>query len=161
MEHYSFVTTWRFRHPVPVVWPLIKDIAHWPDWWKGVTSVDVKKEGEPDGCGKCAAITWRSVLPYSLSFELEVTSIIEFKKIVGYTTGELQGKGTWDFFAEENNCSSLCFYWDVNTTIPWMNTLAPVLKPVFKWNHDIVMKWGEEGLNQKLLTDFANSALPD
>jgi hypothetical protein len=157
MQHYSFVTNWRFSYPVSAVWPLIKDIAGWPEWWKGVTDVKINKEGEPDGCGKCAAIKWRSALPYSLSFELEVTKIIEFKKIIGFTTGDLKGKGIWEFFPEDNNSSSLCFYWDVDTTLTWMNTLAPVLKPVFKWNHDVVMKWGQEGLKEKLVKDFSNS----
>jgi hypothetical protein len=31
-----------------------------------------------------------------------------------------------------------------------MNLLAPVARPIFKWNHDVVMGWGAEGLARKL-----------
>ena len=41
-------------------------------------------------------------------------------------------------------------YWNVRTTKPWMNLLAPLARPLFKWNHDVVMGWGAEGLARKL-----------
>jgi hypothetical protein len=31
-----------------------------------------------------------------------------------------------------------------------MNRLAPVARPLFAWNHDIVMRQGAEGLSQLL-----------
>jgi hypothetical protein len=31
-----------------------------------------------------------------------------------------------------------------------MNYLAPIARPVFKWNHDVVMAWGREGLEKRL-----------
>ena len=40
--------------------------------------------------------------------------------------------------------------WRVKTTKPWMNLLAPVARPFFKWNHDVIMGWGEEGLRKRL-----------
>ena len=40
--------------------------------------------------------------------------------------------------------------WNVVTTKPWMNLLAPVARPLFKWNHDAVMNWGAEGLARRL-----------
>jgi hypothetical protein len=29
-----------------------------------------------------------------------------------------------------------------------MNLLAPVARPFFAWNHDVVMRWGGEGLSR-------------
>jgi hypothetical protein len=40
--------------------------------------------------------------------------------------------------------------WNVETTKAWINYLAPIARPVFKWNHDVVMGWGAEGLAKKL-----------
>ncbi|HKQ32652.1 MAG TPA: polyketide cyclase, partial [Thermodesulfobacteriota bacterium] len=40
--------------------------------------------------------------------------------------------------------------WQVETTKPWMNLIAPLARPIFKWNHDVVMKWGAEGLARRL-----------
>jgi len=31
-----------------------------------------------------------------------------------------------------------------------MNYLAPIARPLFKWNHDVVMGWGSEGLARRL-----------
>ena len=43
--------------------------------------------------------------------------------------------------------------WKVNTTKKWMNLLAPIARPLFNWNHDIVMKAGYEGLKKKISID--------
>jgi hypothetical protein len=43
------------------------------------------------------------------------------------------------------------YEWNVATTRPWMNVLAPITRPVFAWNHDWVMRNGGEGL-ARLLT---------
>jgi hypothetical protein len=40
--------------------------------------------------------------------------------------------------------------WRVRSTKPWMNLLAPVARPVFEHNHDVVMRWGGEGLARRL-----------
>jgi hypothetical protein len=31
-----------------------------------------------------------------------------------------------------------------------MNFLAPIAKPFFRWNHNVIMNWGGEGLAKKL-----------
>ncbi|BGE85502.1 MULTISPECIES: hypothetical protein [Methylosinus] len=36
--------------------------------------------------------------------------------------------------------------WRVNVSKSWMSALAPILKPVFAWNHGVVMRRGETGL---------------
>jgi hypothetical protein len=33
---------------------------------------------------------------------------------------------------------------------PRMNLLAPAARPLFTWNHDVVMDWGAGGLARKL-----------
>ena len=34
----------------------------------------------------------------------------------------------------------------MHTTRPWMNLLAPVARPFFRWNHNVVMHQGGVGL---------------
>jgi hypothetical protein len=31
-----------------------------------------------------------------------------------------------------------------------MNLLAPIARPLFEWNHNVVMSWGAEGLEKRL-----------
>jgi hypothetical protein len=42
------------------------------------------------------------------------------------------------------------YEWIVEVTKPWQRLLAPVLRPVFTWNHNVVMGWGYDGLVKKL-----------
>jgi hypothetical protein len=42
------------------------------------------------------------------------------------------------------------YEWNVTTSKRWMNLVAPVARPVFAWNHDVVMRWGGEGLAREL-----------
>lgn len=64
--------------------------------------------------------------------------------------GELDGRGVWRFEQTETG-TRVQYDWTVKTTKAWMNLIAPIAKPLFKWSHDIIMNWGEEGL-RKLLT---------
>ena len=41
--------------------------------------------------------------------------------------------------------------WRVDVTKPWQVALAPLLRPVFAWNHNVVMGWGYEDLKTRLM----------
>lgn len=54
---------------------------------------------------------------------------------------------------EENDSYTIARYdWLVNTTKTWMNILTPIAKPLFEWNHKVVMIWGAESLAKRLNT---------
>lgn len=40
--------------------------------------------------------------------------------------------------------------WCVHTTCAWMNALVPLLRPVFQWNHDAMMREGGAALARLL-----------
>ena len=67
----------------------------------------------------------------------------------GTASGELAGSGRWRLI-EDRGVTAVIYEWDVRTTKRWMNLLAPLARPVFKWNHDVVMGWGGEGLARRL-----------
>ncbi len=67
----------------------------------------------------------------------------------GEASGELAGTGFWRFY-EEGGTTAVVYDWDVRTTKPWMNLVAPVAKPIFRANHNWVMRNGGEGLARKL-----------
>jgi hypothetical protein len=94
-------------------------------------------------------IAWRSRIPYELEFEFTVRDLDEPRSMRGEATGELAGTGHWRLF-EQDGVTAVTYEWNVHTTRPWMNVIAPVAQPVFRYNHDVVMRWGGEGLAQRL-----------
>ena len=149
-KYYEFVTIWRFDAPIEKVWDAIKQSENWSDWWKGVIKVVELKAGDADGIGKIIRSTWRSALPYTLEFDSEVVRIEELKLIEARAFGELEGIGLWTLTAENENLTTVRYDWKVKTTKAWMNYLAPIAKPFFRWNHDTIMNWGGNGLAKKL-----------
>jgi hypothetical protein len=67
----------------------------------------------------------------------------------GDASGELEGTGVWRLF-EQGGMTAVVYDWNVRTTRRWMNVLAPLARPVFDYNHDVVMGWGGEGLARRL-----------
>jgi hypothetical protein len=46
--------------------------------------------------------------------------------------------------------TAVTYEWKVRTTKRWMNLLAPLARPIFDYNHNVVMRWGGEGLARRL-----------
>lgn len=150
MSDYEFVTVWKLNAPLERVWEAFKDSESWPEWWKGVIRVVELQAGDADGLGSIRRSTWKSALPYKLEFDSEIVRIEHLKLIEARAFGELEGQGLWTFEAEAVDKIRVQYDWRVETTKPWMNLLAPLAKPFFRWNHDIVMGWGEDGLKRRL-----------
>lgn len=131
------------------VWEAISESDAWPTWWRGVEKVELIKQGDANDIGTVKRYTWKSKLPYRLVFDMQTTRIERHSLIEGAASGELEGTGVWTF-THANGVTTVRYDWNVDTTRRWMNLLAPVARPLFKWNHDVVMDWGREGL-EKLL----------
>ena len=149
MADYSFVTLWRFRSPLEPVWETIYRSEEWPAWWRGVERVERVEPGDAEGIGALQRYTWRSKLPYRLAFEMRLTRVEPLSLIEGEAVGELTGTGRWRL-THDDGITHVRYDWNVRTIKPWMNLLAPIARPIFKWNHDVVMNWGADGLARKL-----------
>ena len=108
------------------------------------------KEGDTDGVGSIRRSTWKSKLPYTLEFDSEILRVEPMTTIEARAFGELEGSGLWTLTAEDENTTLVRYDWKVKTTKPWMNFIAPLAKPFFQWNHNVIMNWGGEGLAKKL-----------
>ena len=153
---YRFLTTWLIEAPRDDVFQEIWDSESWPSWWRGVESVIKTEPGDEEGVGSLGRYVWRSRLPYRLEFEMRTTVVERPRYMEGQADGELAGAGRWRLF-EEDGVTAVVYDWDVHTTRPWMNLLAPVARPVFAWNHDYVMSAGGEGLARRLNTTLVAS----
>ena len=145
---YRFVTTWCLDAPIERVFEAIDDAAAWPQWWKGVKRTELIAPGDEQRIGRAWELTWRSRLPYDLTFLSTVTRREPPYLLEGSADGELIGTGRWRLY--EGRGTAAVYEWDVRTARAWMNRLAPVARPAFAWNHDVVMRQGAEGLARLL-----------
>lgn len=148
MARYEFLTTWVVDAPIDAVFDIISDAAAYPTWWKGVKRVERLAPGDGSGVGEVDRFTWRSVLPYSLTFDATVTRVERPHLLEGHATGELEGVGIWRLY--EGDGTAIVYDWRIRTTRRWMNVLGPLPRPAFVWNHDVVMRQGGVGLARKL-----------
>jgi len=61
----------------------------------------------------------------------------------------VEGIGRWHF-SNDGVVTVVCYEWHVRTNRCWINIIAPLARPLFKWNHDQVMRQEAEGLARLL-----------
>ncbi len=149
MNSYHLVSHWYFSAPIECIWDGLYAVEAWPKWWKYVREVEELERGDDSGVGAVRRYTWGSRLPYRLSFSMRTTIVSAPDLLEGVAEGELNGLGRWTLLQEGAN-THVQYDWQVSTGRPWMNTLAPVLAPVFRWNHGEVMAEGARGLSRYL-----------
>ena len=146
---YAFVTKWEIKAPLKDVWDSIYSSLDWPTWWKGVLKVKELETGDQNGIGGVREYKWKSILPYKLAFNMRLIEVENFKRLKGVAFGELEGIGEWKF-EQKGEVTCIEYHWTVITNKAWMNYLSFLLKPAFNYNHDMVMRWGADGLSKKL-----------
>jgi hypothetical protein len=148
-KQYHFITQWQFEAPLSDVWQAIYDSENWPSWWKSVKSVKETVAGDARGIGSIRTYTLTSPMGYHLSFNILLTDREDLLLLQGAASGHLHGTGSW-YFTEQEGVTYVECHWQVATTVKWMNWLSFLLAPVFRYNHDLVMRNGARGLARKL-----------
>lgn len=146
---FHLITEWTLDAPIDAVWEVLTTPEDWPGWWKAVKRVELLEPGNPDGTNSLRRMTWATALPYALSFDMRTTRIEPKTLIEGQASGELDGVGRWTLRTAGGK-THVRYDWIVAVSKPWMRLFAPMLRPVFAWNHDVVMGWGLAGIRDKL-----------
>jgi uncharacterized protein YndB with AHSA1/START domain len=149
VTQFVLITDWRLAAPLDRVWALIEATEEWPDWWCAVKKVELIAPGDDNDVGAVRRLTWGTALPYTITFDVRTTRVEPQSLIEGRAFGELDGVGLWTL-REEDGVTHVRYDWRVEVTKPWMRLFAPVLRPMFAWNHDKVMGWGYEGAVARL-----------
>lgn len=152
-KRFELVTYWHLDADIERVWECLCDSDSWPSWWPSVTKVELLRPAQaPSGAGAIRRLHWKTALPYDLIIEVETIGIEPMRRIEGRATGELDGTGIWTL-RTESGLTIVRYDWTVDVTKAWMRRLAPLLRPVFAWNHGVVMRRGEAGLARRLKAD--------
>ncbi len=146
---FELVSDWHLGAPVEQVWAALHAAEDWPRWWPYVHEVRPLQAGDARGLGAVRRFRWGSRLPYGLAFDVEVVEVQRPHRLRGRARGELEGDGLWELWPEGGG-THVRYTWRVELARPWMRWLAPLMAPVFRWNHDGVMRAGGEGLARHL-----------
>jgi uncharacterized protein YndB with AHSA1/START domain len=149
MGRYVLASDWHLDAPIERVWNALYDVASWPKWWRYVIEVSELGCGDAAGIGAVRRFTWGSALPYQLSFTMRTTVMERPTVMEAIAEGELNGVGRWTL-QPQGTATRVRYDWEVSTSRSWMNVMAPVLGPMFRWNHGQVMAAGAQGLAQYL-----------
>jgi Polyketide cyclase / dehydrase and lipid transport len=152
MARFSFVDHWEFSAPIDVVWNEIADAAKWPSWWPSMARVEELEPGDEQGLGAVRRYTVKGALPYRVSFDMRTTVIDVHRRIEGEALGDVAGRGRWTFSADGTTTTRVSYEWTVDVQKAWMVLFAPIMRPLFGWNHHHVMRRGLQGLTSRLAT---------
>jgi hypothetical protein len=145
MADYHYVSTWQLQAPMEQAWAAITDLEHLPTWYRGVQQARELTPGDAQGVGRRVRYVIKGRLLLRLAFEATTTRSVAPRDQELWAQGELAGTGRWSL-DQQGEVTTARYSWDVRTTRPWMNLLAPLARPLFAWNSRGVMLQAGEGL---------------
>jgi hypothetical protein len=146
---YRFSIVWWTAAATERVWEVLANYAAWSTWWRGIQSVEVLRQGDESGVGTILRQHWRSRVPYTLTFDLEMLRIESGKLLDGRASGDLEGACRWTLTPVDGG-TELHFDVDVRTGRWWMNLPIPFAPKVVQASFMTIMGWGREGLARTL-----------
>jgi quercetin dioxygenase-like cupin family protein/uncharacterized protein YndB with AHSA1/START domain len=152
MRPYQFVDEWDVAAPPEAVFEAIADSRSYPVWWRPVY-LDVQADGPP-APGAAASQHFKGRLPYHLHTRSMVVEIDPPHRVVGDVDGDLRGRGIWTL-TPAGQGTHVRFEWHVHADRLLLRALTPVLRPIFRWNHNWAIARAKEGLEP-----YARSARP-
>jgi quercetin dioxygenase-like cupin family protein/uncharacterized protein YndB with AHSA1/START domain len=143
MRPYVFVDQWDVAAPREAVFSAIADARTYPAWWRPVY-IDVESDG-PAELGKESRQHFKGRLPYHLNTRSVITELEPPRTITAEVDGDLRGTGTWTLTAIATG-THVRFDWQVHADRRLLRALTPLLRPVFRWNHNWAIARAMEGL---------------
>jgi quercetin dioxygenase-like cupin family protein/uncharacterized protein YndB with AHSA1/START domain len=170
---YVFVDEWDVAAPPEAVFSALADARTYPAWWRPVY-IDVESDG-PAELGKESRQHFKGRLPYHLNTRSVITELDPPRTITAEVDGDLRGTGTWtltpigvptaaDVAVGGGPQGGLIgthvrFDWQVHADRKLLRTLTPLLRPLFRWNHDWAIARAMEGL-EPFAQQLASAAAP-
>ncbi|MCB8839420.1 SRPBCC family protein [Aurantimonas sp. VKM B-3413] len=153
MRTYEFRDEWQVEAPPEQVWDLISRPASYPEWWPIYRRAEVLKD--TSGVGSEARLTFKVLLPYSLTITTRTTRSEPPRVAEGTVTGELDG--TWRWTLQPHATGTRVIFEETVSTNKWiLNLLAPIAHRLFALNHRIAAERGAAGMKAFLAREAAS-----
>ncbi|HEX7301210.1 MAG TPA: SRPBCC family protein [Solirubrobacteraceae bacterium] len=140
---YVFVDEWDVAAPPEAVFAAIADARTYPEWWRPVY-LDVEADG-PAALGKESRQHFKGRLPYHLNTRSVIVAIDAPRTLTADVDGDLRGRGTWTLTPTASG-THVRFDWQVHADRRLLRLLTPLLRPLFRWNHNWAIARAMEGL---------------
>jgi uncharacterized protein YndB with AHSA1/START domain len=149
-REFHIPTTWRVKGTAAQVYDVLSKPLELPRWWPEVyLAVREIRAGDTNGIGRIVALRTKGKLPYTLEWQAEMVAAEKPHRMSISARGDLDGRGEWEL-RQDGEWVDVTYAWTVLATKPWMIVLAPLMRPVFVWNHKWAMQRGLEGLQREL-----------
>lgn len=145
---YRFVDRWVVRAPIEDVYDAIGDVLGYQQWW---TDFVIKASGDqgPPVVGKRNELLVKAYLPYKVNFGLEVVEAERPIRIRSRLSKDFDGSGEWTL--EQDGVTTVATLdWRPIVNHPLIRYLTPLLRPLFRSNHNWAMRRGERQLREHL-----------
>ena len=143
-SEYVFIDEWDVDAPREVVFEALADAATYPQWWKPVY-IAVETDGPP-AVGRVSQQEFKGQLPYHLKTRSTIVRYQPPEEFEVEVVGDLTGRGVWTLTERGDGGVHVHFDWRVYADRPLLRYLTPLLRPVFRWNHNWSIKRAIEGL---------------
>jgi uncharacterized protein YndB with AHSA1/START domain len=140
---YVFLDEWDVDAPQEAVFRALADASTYPQWWTPVY-IEVETDGPP-ALGRVSEQRFKGRLPYTLRTRSEIVRLEPPDELEVSVVGDLTGKGVWTLTPRGDKVH-VRFDWTVIADRPLLRYLTPVLRPLFRWNHNWSVKRAIEGL---------------
>jgi uncharacterized protein YndB with AHSA1/START domain len=144
LPEYHFVDHWHVPAPIERVYDVLGDVVAYPTWWGDVW---VAAEGEPGlpVPGRVTRVVSRGFLPYKLRFTITCLEVDRPRRIHSRLNGDFEGTGTWTFEPTGDETDAT-LDWHPSVAKPIVRLFTPVVRPLFRANHDWAMTRGQQHL---------------
>jgi hypothetical protein len=146
-DTFRFEEEWNIPGATPAeVYDVLSRGELLPAWWKGVYL-----EAEPIApvtgprVGSRFRAKARGFLPYTLDFTLETVELVPGRTVTVKVIGDFDGR--WRATLSPSGAGThIDLVWETTLKRPWLRRFAPLLRPMFAWNHYWTTPRGEAGL---------------
>ena len=143
-KEYVFLDEWDVDAPQEAIFEALADARTYPEWWKPVY-IQVDGDGAP-GPGVSTRQHFKGKLPYTLETTSTITVYDPPTHFQVEVVGDLTGTGKWTLTPNGGGGIHVRFDWIVHADRPLLRYLTPILRPVFRWNHNWSAARAKEGL---------------